>query len=310
MGRRSPAPPPLLFSEPVRRAALVYNPAAGRRRGAARSAAVARLLEARGWDVEIHATGAPGAATGLARELAAAGRVEALFTLGGDGTAREAAAGLLGTDLALAPLPGGTVNVLAHTLEIPRSPLRAAALLADAPRRRLPVPLCGDTPFLMMISGGLDAEVVRGMGGPLKARLGSLGVALQGVGVWWRYRFPPLAVSWDGRRDSAPFVAVCNIPHYGGPFRLAPSACCDEPGLVLVMHRGGTRRAALGFAVDLVRGRHLGRPDVTCMPVEEVVLDGPAGVPVQVDGDPCLETLPARIRPAHEALWVLAPGRS
>lgn len=293
----------------MRRAALLFNPAAGRRRGPALSAAVARVLEARGWRVEVQATAAPGAATGLARDLAASGRVEALFTLGGDGTAREAAAGLLGSDVALAPLPGGTANVLAHTLEIPRAPLRAAAVLAAAPRRRISVALCGDTPFLMMVSGGLDAEVVRGMGGPLKARLGSFGVVLQGVGAWWRYRFPPLTVRWDSREDTAPFVAVCNIPHYGGPFRMAPAACCDEPGLVLVIHRGSTRRAVLAFALDLARGRHLERPDVACVPVEEVTLEGPEGVPVQVDGDPCTERLPTRIRPSRQSLWMLSPAR-
>lgn len=309
--------PSLLSCVSVRRAALVVNPAAGRRRGGSLSTAVVRILERRGWRVEVHATGGPGAATDLARRLAEAREIEALFILGGDGTAREAAAGLLGTEVALAPLPGGTANVLAYTLGIPRNPRRAAAALAGAPRRRLAVGRAGATPFLMMVSGGIDAQVVRGMGGPLKsplkAKLGTLGVVLQGMGVWWRYRFPPLTVRWDGRSDAAPFVAVCNIPHYGGPFRMAPEACCDEPGLVLVLHRGTTRRAALGFVVDLVRGCHLARPDVTCTSVDEVTLEGPAGVPVQVDGDPCLvdaEDFPFTVRCGEEMLWVLAPANA
>src|SRR5262249_43385485 len=96
---------------PVRRAALIYNPTSGRRKHAQVLDPVLATLRGGGFAVEPAPTSYAGEATVLARGLAADG-CEAVFSLGGDGTAREVAAGLLGTPTALGFLPGGTANVL------------------------------------------------------------------------------------------------------------------------------------------------------------------------------------------------------
>jgi len=75
---------------------------------------------------------------------------------------------------------------------------------------------------------------------------------------------------------------------------------------VLLRSRG--RFTTLGFAGDLLRGRHLRRRDVITASVEEVELVGPPELPLQVDGDPCRETLPARVRVAKRRLQVLVPA--
>jgi diacylglycerol kinase (ATP) len=294
-----PAPPP-------RRAALLYNPAAGRRRHARRLGDLLAALAAAGWTAEPAPTPGPGAATAMARELAASGDVQAVLAFGGDGTVREVAAGLVGSGIALGILPGGTVNLLARALGLPAEPRAAAAALADLAPRPLDVGLAGGTPFLMMVSAGLDGAALAALDGRFKGRLGRSAVAVQGLREWWRYGYPELEVQADGRSLAATFAAVANIPLYGGPFRLVPDARPDDGRLDLLVFQGG-RASTVRFAWDLLRGAHVHRDDVTILPVQEVHLAGPPGAIAQIDGDPCPEPLPLRIRLAPEKLLVLAP---
>ena len=292
----------------MRRGALLYNPAAGRRRVAGLLDGIRAALAAGGWEIEAVPTGYPGGATTLAAELAGEGRVEAVFAAGGDGTLREVAAGLLGSDVALAPLPVGTTNVLVCALGVPREPLAAARALARGVRRPLAVGICGETPFLMMVSAGLDAAIMGALSGERKARWGQLAVVAQGLSSWRRYRYPQVTARWDGAEATGTFACVCNIPLYAGSLAMVPTARCDDDSLELVLLHGGGRRVTLGFAADLLRGRHLARADVTSACVGELELLGPPELPLQVDGDPCREALPARVRVAKRRLQVLVPA--
>ena len=292
----------------MRDAILIYNPTAGRRRHAERLGALTALLAEGGWQITAAPTAEPGHATRLARE-AADGGAGAIFVFGGDGTVREAAAALLGTGVPLGVVPGGTANVLAHALGLPSDPLAAARALADAEPRPFDVGRCGATPFLMMTSAGFDSHLLARLDPRLKARFGKTGIALQGLIELARYRSPRLALTVDGESAIATFMAVQNVPFYGGHFVLSPGAKWDDRRLDLVRFTGEGRAALAGFARDLVRGRHLARPDVFRQAVDEVILLGPPDTTAQVDGDPCAEPLPARIALAAERLTVLAPRR-
>lgn len=291
-----------------RRGALLYNPVAGRHRAKPLRDRLLEILRQAGWEVEASPTASPGHATELARELADE-NVEAVFTLGGDGTLREVAEGLLGSDTALAPLPGGTANVVCRTVGLPPRPLAAAHRLAAGGRRReVPVGLAGETPFLMQVSTGLDAAVVRQLDGRFKRRWGRLGVVLKALPVWWRYDFAPVSVEWGERHVTGSFVAICNLPLYGGGFRLAPDVELHEPCLQVVAFSGSGRTAALAFAAAVARGRHLRRGDVVAERVRAARLEAGTDLPFQVDGDPCSESPPIDVSVATDRLALLVPS--
>jgi diacylglycerol kinase (ATP) len=290
-----------------RRAVLVWNPAAGARRQRRLLDAALPVLAAEGVEVEAVPTAGPGDATRLAAAAAADG-AELVLAMGGDGTVREAAAGLVGTEVPLAILPGGTTNVLAHALGIPAAPRAAARLAARLPPRRVDVGRCAGLPFLMMASAGFDSFLLERLDPRLKRSFGRLGILAQGLAELPGYAWPALELEADGEPVEASFAAVCNIPFYGGGFALAPGACCDDGRLELVTFRGRGWPSALGFALALARGAHLDRNDVSVRPVERVVLAGPAGASVQIDGDPCAEaTLPVAIEVDADPLLVVAP---
>ena len=82
-------------------------------------------------DVELAETVRRGHATRIAKGAAAEG-ADLVCVLGGDGTLNEAANGVVGTQTALAPLPGGSTNVFARTLGLPEDPIHATAVTLEA----------------------------------------------------------------------------------------------------------------------------------------------------------------------------------
>lgn len=293
----------------MRSAALIYNPIAGRRKATRRAQVLSRCLLAAGFETEVLGTRGPGDATGLAKEFAKRG-VEAVFVLGGDGTVREVATGLLGTSTILGILPGGSTNVLARALGLPLDPFTVARRSDQLVPTPIDVGLCNGEPFLMMASCGLDARVLERQGSPLKRILGRAGIVLLGLGEWLRYRYPRIHGSADGRAFSASFLAVCNIPLYGGPFRLAPDARFDDGFLDLVLFDGQGRRSSLGFARDVAFGRHQKRKDVVLRRVRSVQVSLPPAACLQVDGDALgRRDGVAEISLAQDQVKVLAPIR-
>lgn len=292
----------------MRRAVLIYNPASGRRRGATLVPGIVQRLETGGFDVEPLPTAAAGDATALARRAAEQG-TEVVFALGGDGTLREAAAGLLGTSVPLGPLPGGTTNVLAKALGIPPDPLAASSFLCNLSAREIDVGLVGDEPYLMLASCGLDADIMRRQNHVPKRTLGKLAIFFLGLWRWWAYDYPLHRIEVAGQVHDLPFFALCNIPLYAGDFRLAPGAEPSSGHLELVRFASRGRWASFRFGVDLARGRLQDRPDVHMQSVDEVRVLAPSSLTVQLDGDIVEVEAPVRIGLASQRLKILAPNR-
>jgi diacylglycerol kinase (ATP) len=144
------------------RALLISNPVAART-DEFTPHRVADFLGRAGWKTEIAVTSGPDDARALAREAVLAG-VDAVAVFGGDGTSMSAAASLVGTDVALVLIPGGTGNVLAGNLRIPSDPVRAARALTTGKRRvidlgRMELP-GGAHYFGVACGAGIDARVM------------------------------------------------------------------------------------------------------------------------------------------------------
>jgi len=294
----------------MRRALLLYNPVSGRRRHQRLLPRILCALREGGLEVEGQPTSGPRGATAAARLAAAAASVEVVIAYGGDGTVRETAEGLLGSRVALGVLPGGTTNVVSIAFGLGTDPVAAARRLGSLAAAPIDVGLCGGHPFLMQASSGVEAYLMARLDSRLKARLGFGGPFLQGFGALVRYSYPAIEFEADGRTDAATGIMVCNISEVAGPYRMAPQGHFDDGRLEMLVFRGRTRASVAGFAVDLFRGVHARRGDVEIRPVERLRLLGPAGSPVQIDGDALRDPHPLEIRMADRKLLALvAPER-
>lgn len=308
----------------MRPALLIWNPASGGgRRFGDRVPEVRSLLAARGFDVTVAPTTEPGHATVLAAEACRRRGCDVVFGMGGDGTLREIAVGLLGTGVPLAILPGGTTNVLALALHVPAHPVRAAALYR-APGHRLPgdpplsddgelssrdfdVGVAGGLPFLMMMTAGVDSAILRRASQRAKKRFGRLAVAAQALGAMREHGSPTYTLVTGSRRVAGTFVAASNIRYYGGPFELTPRADPLDGQLDFAVFAGASPWSILGFALDVVTGTHLARTDLTVWKGTAARLDGEADAWLQIDGDPIRLHLPIEIGLAPQRLRILLP---
>lgn len=302
----------------ARRALLVVNPVARGLPPLRRIEEAADWLRARGWEVALETTAAPGDATRLARR-ATAGGPSVVVACGGDGTIHEVINGLAGSEVALAAIPGGTANVWAKDARLPRDPLEAARIIDEGSCRRLDLGLiewearCGGEAerryFLLMAGIGLDAHVVARVNKGLKGRLGAASYVLTGARESLVYRSQPVELVIDGRERldlRLGWLLAGNTRCYGGVTRITSRAQADDGLLDLLVFPGYDLLRAAGYGLAILAGRHHGAPGVRYRQVAEVDISGPAPLPVQADGE-FLGNTPLRLRVVPGALQALLP---
>ena len=245
-------------------------------------------------------------ATRTAKESAERGD-DLLFTVGGDGTVRDAAFGLRGSRTALAALPAGTVNIWAREAGIP-SGLRAA-LDAHITGQVVSIDLglADGRCFLLMAGVGWDAQIAQGVSLRLKRVVGDFAYVLQAA--WMAPRLRPERVTWysGGELFEKPlaWMVLGNTRLYGGRIQLTPQATVDDGLLDLVAFcpprlTDGLRLAARVATSRIQPDRHI-IEDRTA----EIRIETP-GLAVQLDGDYTGET-PMTFSVAARALRVSVP---
>jgi YegS/Rv2252/BmrU family lipid kinase len=148
-------------------------------RGKTRKALQEALVDAGLDDASWHTVSKARKAEKAAREAVEAG-AEVVLVGGGDGTVRAGAAGVVGTDAALAVLPAGTANLFAGALDLPTSAPDVIATITSGTRRILDTGLCNGQTFTVMAGTGFDAAMV-GDADATKDRLGFLSYVNAGV---------------------------------------------------------------------------------------------------------------------------------
>jgi diacylglycerol kinase (ATP) len=299
------------------RALFIVNPAARRAPPLARLEDAASRLRAAGWETSLQVTEAKGHATELARQAASDGW-DAAVACGGDGTVNEVINGIAGTATALAVVPGGTANVWAKEVRLPRDPLKAAEVMLSAERRRVDLGLALGEPeggsdtikryFLLMAGIGLDGHVLSAVPEEMKRRLGAVTYVISGLREALRYPSQPASVRLDGEemRLDLSWMLVGNTRSYGGVVNVTHDALADDGLLDVCAIEGHGWRRVIACGLRILARRLHGAPGVVWRRVRAVELPPAPFLPVQVDGD-YLGRTPMRFTVEPQALTVLVP---
>ena len=291
---------------------------------ARREVIIAKMLS-EDHEVEVVETNRRGHATKLSLDAARTG-VEVIVCLGGDGTLNEIANGIVGTDCALAALPGGSTNVFARAIGLSDDPIEATVAnmeaIACGSIRPVGVGSVNGRYFLFHVGMGWDAELVKEVErhAELKRYAGHalfIYAGLRTFFVTYDRKRPHFSVLHaDGSRvDDAYFDVCLNLNPYTfvgtRPFNLAPDATLDRGLTNVCIRTMRTSRFLRFLAAALGSGERLRRIDGLQYRSDlgSLVVEGYGEIPYQVDGD-YLGTID-RLEFAHHpaAMRLVVPAR-
>lgn len=194
----------------IKRALLIANPAS--RQGARAVPKAEAAFKRMGVKCDTRITESPGHGAALAQSLGS--QYDAVFTLGGDGTAIEVISALSNTGPPVGVLPGGTGNVIARTLGIPLRSGKAVRALLSGDEARIDLGrLSSGQSFAIGMGVGLDAAMIADAPAPLKRRLGFFAYVLSATRAVIKLKKFMLRLTVDGTviEQEAAAVLIANF---------------------------------------------------------------------------------------------------
>jgi YegS/Rv2252/BmrU family lipid kinase len=302
--------------DPIRRALLVVNP--GARQAAERESIAVATFAEQHVEIEVARTRGPGDAAEIARTLVAGGALDAVFTLGGDGTAMEVVGALAGGDTPVGILPGGTGNLIARTLGTPLKVGDAVRSLLAGDAARIDLGLVqrdGDRPrhFAFAAGVGIDARMIEETPARLKRRLGVLAYALSASRAILAGERFPVRVVVDGeeiRRDAAAVMIVNFGAVLGDLIRFGPGIRHDDGLLDLCLFTPRSAADAVRVLWRLVRKDFRDDESLVYRAGREFLVEPATPRAAQADGELLGQTpIVVRVVPLAATLLVPAAGR-
>lgn len=240
-----------------------------------------------------------------AAEIAAEARregVELVIAHGGDGTVNEVVNGILGHEVSNRPpmvavVPGGSANVFARALGLPRDPLEATHILLEAIMQRrsrlVSLGMADDRWFTFSAGMGWDADVVAGVDRTRgKKASPSLYTRIATTSYLWPPKGrPKLTLELPGEEPElvrTAFISNTDPWSYLGPvpIRLNPQ-CSLDAGLGVFAPRSLDPISVLGYLRKALspKGCRGGRGLVHHDDLEKLSVHCEEPVNLQVDGD-------------------------
>jgi len=319
----------------MNKATILFNPNSGRR-GKKRDAELNHaigIIQSAGVRTELTVCRSSQEATDNARCAVAAGS-DAVFACGGDGTIHDVIQALAGTPVALAILPFGTANALAHDLGIPVRPSAAAQIAVGGRVRRIPLGRIeyenfnGQSAaryFTVAAGVGVDAHLFYKLTAELKQQSGMAGYYLKAWQLWATHRMRKFEVEYangNGFRQRAVLTELLavRIRFFGNILReLVPGASLDCPDLRTVMCRTASRNAYIQYVAGALLGRQWNINGIDLVSTSEIICQLPKKVDghnaehadnrvyVEADGE-LIGRLPARMTMVPDALSLVVPA--
>lgn len=294
----------------MRKIHVVINPASGRPKPILHI--LNRVFKQADVDWNISLTKKRGDAEQFARQAVLAG-ADIVAAYGGDGTVMEVAQGLLGSSTPLAILPGGSANLMAVELGIPKDLDQAVEIAADPASitRQVDVGLLGENYFLLRVGVGFAARKVAYADRSMKNRFGMLAYSVAALKSLKDTKTAHYRVALDGRQVEADGL-TCLIDNAGnmGVQGVTPTKDIRvDDGLLDVLLFGPEGLVKLISSGSSVLDTGTGELMIAHWQARKITVEVDPPQPVQVDGEMVGETpINAEVIPGALKVIVPKPG--
>lgn len=195
---------------------IIINPAAGKKEAVLPIINESMKEAGIKWEVSV----TKGAGDGLQMAKAAVKEgVDAVAVYGGDGTLMEVISGLMGSEVPLIILPGGSANILATELGIPKDLKEACVLISQSPLeiKTIDVGQLNKRYFISRISVGFEADMVKGADRKSKNKIGMFAYAFSAFAALKKLKHPHYHLKIDGKEYEAQGLTciVTNVGNLG-----------------------------------------------------------------------------------------------
>lgn len=293
---------------------IAANPKSGASSGRAKVGQLRDALSSDGLEVEICESLAMLGSRSY--ELAESRQLRAVVSAGGDGTA-AAVVNIIPPSVPMVILPLGTENLLAKHLGVTGEVAQALQTVRHGQVIKLDAGSAEGRIFLIMLSCGFDAEVVRQLHG---SRRGHISRWSYTKPIWQavrNYAYPPIDVECEfdhsegtelnPLRFSTAWLFAFNLPRYAANLRFCPQACGNDGCLDLCAFARGGCLQGFEYLFHLWLGSHQQHKDFRHVKARRFRLSSHGTVPYQIDGDPG-GMLPLEVEVLPERLMLLVPS--
>lgn len=289
--------------------AYIVNPKSGASSSKLTGQQFHDYLVKEGYEVRISFTGSLEDACELATDAAVDYDCAMVVVVGGDGTVREVAHGLEGSNKPLLIVPCGTENLLANELGFDEKFRTLISTFQAGYIRPLDLGSANGRCFTSIAGFGFDGQIVERVSQQRKGHIDYLDYLWPIWRTFWNYRFDAMKVQVDGQEvfDGPGLVFVGNISRYAVGLQILHHANFSDGLLDVCIYKCASQLRLLKHSVMTVLKQHAYSRDVIYRQGKEVNISSKSsGIKTEIDGDPG-PALPVHIEIIPQAVNCVVP---
>jgi YegS/Rv2252/BmrU family lipid kinase len=289
--------------------AYIVNPKSGASSSKLTGQQFEKYLVKKGFEVRVSATTSLDDACELATNAAVDYDCALVVAVGGDGTVREVAHGLEGSDKPLIIVPCGTENLLANELGFDEKLKTTIRTFEAGHVRALDMGSANGKCFTSIAGFGFDGEVVKRVSEQRKGHIDYSDYVWPIWRTFWDYKFGVMKVKVDGEEifDGHGLVFVGNISRYVMSLQILHYADFSDGLLDVCIYKCASQVHLIKHVVMTILKQHADSADVIYRQGKNIsVSSQTTNIETEIDGDPG-PALPIQIKVIPQAVNVIVP---